>query len=62
MWHRLYIEVLFSKLIKAWPKVQEFKARMESLFTLLYVVFLPLGIFDGSKVPCGLNILDINHL
>ena len=35
---------------------------MESLFTLLYVVFLPLGIFEGSKVPCGLNILDINHL
>lgn len=35
---------------------------MESLFALLYVVFLTLGIFDGSKVLCGLNVLDSNHL
>ena len=35
---------------------------MESLFALLYVVFLTLGIFDGSKVLCGLNVLYSNHL
>lgn len=58
MRHKDCTYALVSMLTKALQKDQEVKVRMRCLFTWLYVLFLLLGIFDGSKVPCGLKVLE----